>query len=514
MVLDYLSDAEPLRNFYEYSPDLEGIKKSLEQKKTHYTQRAVLYQLLKDQYANLEIDEAVRLNLERIAEDNTFTICTAHQPCLFTGPLYFIYKILHACKLAHFLQQQFPDCHFVPIYYMGSEDADLEEVGSVDIGGVKYTWNTSQKGAVGRMKVDEALVKLLHQLEQQLSGLPNAAGVMLLLRKHFVLGTSIANATFQLVNELFQEYGLLILQPDAKAVKLAFLPFMEKELKEGFSHHALKQTIHQFPDQYKVQVQGRAINLFYLQDNSRERIDKIENEFHFLQSNINLTEHGIMAKLHAEPECFSPNVVLRPLLQEYLLPNVAFIGGGGELAYWLELKSVFAAAQIPYPVLVLRNSFCVVDSSLQKELVKLGLTATDFFRPLPDLVKWWMSEKHINEHDLSGAISKMDQLYKDLEQQASRVDVTLQRHVIALKVASENKIKQLEKKLLRSLKKKHEVEIRKLEKLHALFYPGGALQERSQNYFFLQAGKTEELISVFFECSNSLEQQFCVLTIA
>ena len=393
MVIDYLNGHEGLLEFYEHRPDRAGIEKAIELKKKHYSQRNLLCKELQHQYAQLFVSQPVMDNLNALQEENTFTVCTAHQPCLFTGPLYFIYKILHACKLAEYFYSHLSGYKFVPIYYMGSEDADLDELGTAQIQGKRYQWSTSQKGAVGRMLVDESLIAIIDELEGQLSVTEKGKGHLSLLRRCYQPGLSIAKATFMLVNELFQQYGLLVLNPDNAALKRSFIPVLEKELKEGFSQKALLQTIERFPSHYKVQTAGRPINLFYLKDQLRSRIEKTTHGYRVAEMEGHFTEEEMMSALYAQPECFSPNVILRPLLQEHLLPNVAFIGGGGELAYWLELKEVFNQVSIPYPVLILRNSFAILSSKSSQALASLELTAADFFMKEHELQKKWILAK-------------------------------------------------------------------------------------------------------------------------
>jgi len=331
-------------------------------------------------YKTVLASKKVKTNIDPLLYEDTFTITTAHQPNIFTGHLYFIYKILHAVKLAEFLKTQIPGSNFVPVFYMGSEDADLEELGHVYINGIKHEWKTNQTGAVGRMKVDKDLVKMLDAIAGEITVHPFGDEIINQMKACYVEGTTIEQATFKLVNALFGEYGLIVLLPDNAAFKKPFIPVVEKELKEQFSNKIVEETAAKFPKEYKVQASGRELNLFYLKDDMRDRIEKKGGKFTTHDSQLTFDDSQIKKELETHPERFSPNVILRPVYQEMILPNIAFIGGGGEIAYWLELKKVFKAVNVPFPVLVLRNSFMVVEKSYSAKVKSLGFAVNDLFK--------------------------------------------------------------------------------------------------------------------------------------
>ena len=170
LVTDYIVGDGKLKKYFSYTADNEGIVNSIENRKAHKINRELLVEELQDSYSNISTSDKVTKNIQSLLSENTFTVCTAHQPNIFTGHLYFIYKIVHAIKLADDLNEKHPDLNFVPVYFMGSEDADLEELGELVVDGKKYNWQTNQKGAVGRMKVDAQLISIIDELEKQLKG--------------------------------------------------------------------------------------------------------------------------------------------------------------------------------------------------------------------------------------------------------------------------------------------------------------------------------------------------------
>ena len=511
IVLDYLKGEKKLQPFYTYPVSVDGIKAAIAGRKKYPTNRKLLVEELQKQYQTVNAPEKVKSNINLLLSENTFTITTAHQPNIFTGHLYFIYKILHAVKLAEFCKTQIPDSNFVPVFYMGSEDADLEELGHVYINGVKHEWKTKQTGAVGRMKVDKALIKMLDAIEGGITVLPYGKEIIEQMKGCYVEGTTIEEATFKLINELFGEYGLIVLLPDNPALKKAFIPVVEKELTEQFSNKIVAEIASKFPKEYKVQASGRELNLFYLKDDLRERIEKKDGKFTTHDSQLTFDDSQIKKELETHPERFSSNVILRPVFQEMILPNIAFIGGGGEIAYWLELKKVFEAVNVPYPVLVLRNSFLVVDKGYGLKVRGLGFTIDDLFKTENELLSELVKRDSAVQLSLEKEKQAILDFYAKLKTTAGAVDVTLQLHTEALQKQALNKIEKLEKKMLRAEKKKFEAQQRQLHKLKTQLFPHNGLQERVENMMPFYAKWGKDFIKTVYENSLGLEQEFMIL---
>jgi bacillithiol synthase len=512
LILDYLSDAEAVRSFYAFRPDKKGIQSILEQRKAYSTNRSVLVQVLKEQYAALQPSGAVQANIEALLHKNTFTVCTAHQPNLFTGPLYFVYKVLHTIKLAAYLQEQWPDCRFVPVYYMGSEDADFAELNHTYVDGKKIEWKKEQTGAVGRMQVDNTLLQLIDELEGQLVYEPFGKEVVALLRGCYIAGRTIQEATFELVNQLYGDAGLLVLIPDHPLLKAQMMEVFAEDLFQNTSSTIVLQTSERIEEQYSAQAFPREINLFYLKDGIRERIEKDEEGFVVLNTELRFSEEAMKSELENHPERFSPNVILRGLYQETILPNLAFIGGGGETAYWLQLKDLFQHFGVPFPVLVLRNSFLIVEQKWQVKLNKIELSPADLFKSDDELMKEHVAKYSEQSVSLNGTFEKAEDLYETIREQAESIDQTLSQYVIAMKARSLKELQELEKKMLRAEKRKYVDQQRQITAIKDVLFPNGGLQERVENFsgFYARWGRgfLEELLNH----SPALEQEFTVLT--
>ncbi len=511
IVIDYLQQHENLVPFYTHAPNVEGIKNAIQARRQFPTDRKLLVAQLRSQYAHHQLAPLQEAYLQQLLQENTFTICTAHQPNIFTGHLYFIYKILHAIKLADTLRKQLPDNNFVPVYYMGSEDADLDELGHITIDGKEYKWNTKQTGAVGRMKVDKTFISLMDEMAGQLTIHPYGNELIMLLKSSYKEGITIQEATLALVQELFKDFGLLVLIPDNASLKQPFNTVVKRELQTQFSFPLVQKTTEELSQHYKVQAGGRPINLFYLLDDKRERIEKDGENYVVVNSTKQWNETALLAEVDEHPERFSTNVILRGVFQEMILPNVAFIGGGGEIAYWLELKRVFEACNVPFPVLVLRNSFMLADTKQQLVAKKLGFDLQDLFPPVDALVNSIVKKNSEVQLSLLEEKQMLEALYVRMQNISNAIDVSLTNHVKALHIRHAHQLTELEKKMLRAEKRKYEAQRRQITKVKAQLFPNNSLQERVDNFSKYYSLHGKGSLRQLYEASLSLEQEFCIL---
>lgn len=511
IVLDYLEGAASLSPFYEAHPTIDGIKELIARKQKQSIDRSLLVATLNEQYKELTVAETVNHNIALLAKETTFTICTAHQPNLFTGPLYFIYKILHAIKLASELKKQLPEYDFVPVYYMGSEDADFAELNHFTVEGKKYEWTTSQTGAVGRMVVDKNLLSLLDTLEGQVSIYPYGKEWIDKLRSSFKEGVLIQQATLKLVHSLFSSYGLIVLIADHPLLKATMNEVFEEDLFLHTPSQIVSDTGIKLSEHYNEQAHVREINLFYLQGSIRERIEQNGDKFIVHNTDITFTASELKEELKAHPERFSPNVILRGLYQESILPNIVFIGGGGEIAYWLQLKDLFKQFNVPFPVLVLRNSFLILEKSWQQKIEKLGLSLESIFQSSDFILNTLVKQRSSHDLALNGKLASASALYDAIYEQAQSVDPTLARHVAAIKKQALDRLQELEKKMLRAEKRKFAEQKQQIEAIKNKLFPKNGLQERVDNigYYFSRWGQA--FIHALYEHSLGLEQEFVVL---
>jgi bacillithiol biosynthesis cysteine-adding enzyme BshC len=510
IILDYIDNNKILLPFYEHPVSIEGMKAAIHNREQFKTDRKLLVNELKKQYSNVESAVAVNNNLEKLLQENTFTITTAHQPAIFTGTLFFVYKILHAIKLAEHLAKEFPQNNFAPVYYMGSEDADLDELGKIFIDSEKIVWDTKQTGAIGRMNT-KGLEKIIARIEGEFSIKPFGNELIQLLKDCYLNSADLQTATFKLVHALFAEFGLIVLIPDNAAFKRAMLPIFEEDLFHQIPSGIVEKTITELSNDYKVQANPREINLFYLKDNLRGRIEKAGDKFIIHDSTLSFDEKEMKEELQKYPERFSPNVILRGIFQETILPNIAFIGGGGEMAYWLELKNLFANYKVPYPMLILRNSFLIIEKKWKEKLSKLRLTETNIFKSAEELINDLVKGSSTNQLSLEKELADAKTYYDKVKNISNKVDVTLAQHVESLQARALKPLQQLEKKLLRAEKRKFEEHQKQIQSLKSALFPLNNLQERIDNFMPYYAKWGREFISILYENSLALEQQFVAL---
>lgn len=507
LIVDYLNQKKEVQTLYNRFSRVEEFEAQIAEKKENFSgNRTVLVQSLENQYKGIPISESTGNNIETLRSQNTFTITTGHQLSLFTGPLYFIYKIVAAIKTAEVLKTQYPDYDFVPVYWMATEDHDFDEINHFFLNGKKISWNRDAKGPVGRLST-EGLDKVFDILELELGIGTNAQQMKELFRKSYLEHHNLAIATRYLVNELFKDHGLVIVDGDDKELKQQMIPYFKEELRNQKSFNAVQETLPFFEkENYKIQVNPREINLFYIEDNLRERIVKINDHYQVLNTKLSFSEEELLNELETQPEKFSPNVILRPLYQEVILPNLCYIGGGGEIAYWLELKNMFKQFKVTFPILYVRNSAVAVTEKQLRKIDKLELNWKDLFLKKNELLNVKTKELADFPLDFSKLKEQLSLQFSQLYEITEKTDVSFLKAVKAQEQKQLNGLYKLEKKLLRAEKIKQQDKLERILELKDSLFPNESLQERILNIFELSNEiNTKQFISSlknYFNCFN------------
>lgn len=509
----YLNGSPALESFYRYPPAIDQFPQIIRERKKFPLYRQVLHDVLEKQfqpYKSTAHAKTVQENFNRLTSENTFTVVTAHQPNLFLGPLYLIYKIISTIRLAARLNHDFPEFHFVPVYWMGSEDHDKAELNHLNLFSKKISWETKQEGAVGRM-MTETLSEVMDGIKEVLGQSEEAHRCIELLEKYFLTEPTIAAATTRLLYHLFGAEGLLIVDGDDPALKQLFIPVMKKELFQQNVYPIVSKTSEAFSKLFAPQVAPREINLFYLDDQIRQRIVKEGSTWNVLNTDLSFTEPALLTLLNEHPEKFSPNVVLRPLYQEMVLPNVAFIGGGAEVSYWMLLKAMFEDSGVAFPMLLLRNSVLWIDSGNVSKMNKLGLQATDLFNNTEQLVKDYLLQWSGDMISLQNEKAEINKLMEATLQRVIQFDGSLKGAVEAENVKIQKSLEMLEDKLRRAAKKKEEVSVQQIQNVREKLFPGNSLQERHDNFLMYYLRHGEKFIKTLQEYLDPLQFQFTIL---
>jgi bacillithiol synthase len=501
--LDYLQQKESLKPFYEDFPIIENFNKSLTKKASSYSPqtRKILVDSLSRQYKNLQLSDQVRDHLRLLSDDKTFTVTTGHQLNIFTGPLYFIYKIVTVINTCKILKQQHPEFNFVPVYWMASEDHDYDEIKSFRLYGKKYTWETKQSGAVGRFNT-KGLDELVDQIPGELDGFREA------YKKH----ERLSDAVRYYVNHLFASEGVVVIDADDYSLKSCFKEVIRQDIATNVTHDLVNQTDKKLEQLgYKTQIFCRDINFFYLDEGVRSRIEKRDDKYIVLDTDLKFSSEELNKLIDQKPERFSPNVILRPLYQEIILPNLAYIGGPAEVIYWLQLKEVFNHFGTPFPILMPRNFAMVLEHTTERKFSKTGLEYKDLFEEKNYIYNHWVVENARHDLTVGQELSTVLKAFEQLRTKAESIDKTLGAYVGAESKRAEKSIQSIERKLLRAEKRLHTDKLRQIESVKDTLFPNGSLQERVDNFLNFYQQDTQ-FISKLIQHFDPFDYNFNVLS--
>lgn len=470
----------PFLDLAAYPSTIAGLGAALKKRTFSAEKRDILCKVLQNRYASLPGNKAVKASLQALQQPGTFTVTTGHQLCLATGPLYFVIKIASVIRLAQQLAAQYPEYSFVPVYWAATEDHDFEEINHFYLRNKKYAYATAGGGAVGRLPAAEAL-EALRAAEADIPEL-SVSSLFSEVKKAYASSGTLSDAILRLVHTWFGNTGLVCLDADDPELKQLFAPVMERELG-GMAYDKVQETGKMLEKlDAQPQLHAREINLFYLDENSRERIERLPDGM-YAAGEKRFSGTAIREELFRYPERFSPNVVLRPVYQECILPNIAYVGGPGELKYWLQLKGVFGAAGIPYPVLVPRDNFLFLGAGSRQRMQQLGLSPADFWQSPGELRKKYVLQ---HEKDLVFAGTWKEKLHSQVEEAISyygaRGKITAS-YVAAAEQKTGRILDRLYERTLKDLALKHQNELRQLDKIYAEIFPQGVFQERHNSVF-------------------------------
>lgn len=500
LITDYLAQNPKLQPYYNRFPALENFGEQLREKQQVPVNRELLCRVLQEQYATIgNVEPIVEQNIKLLGQPNTFTVTTGHQLNIFTGPLYFVYKIITAINTCRVLNKTYPDYNFVPVYWMATEDHDFAEVNHFNIFGKKYTWESNQTGAVGRFSTDD--------MAALLAELPEACPV---ITEAYQKYSNLTDATRAITHALFGQYGLISLDGDHPALKQVMLPVIQEELTQHTAHKLVAEVSEKLAEEYKAQVMSREINFFYLDAGRRERIVREDNKYKVLNTDLVFSEAEILRLAAEEPAKFSPNVILRPLYQEMLLPNLAYIGGGAEVNYWFQLKPVFEKYGVPYPMVMLRNSGLYINKASANRRHKLNLQPEDLFKETNVLKKQITAQFEQDGLSLAEEKAQIESVFQRIAQLAAGIDPTLEKTVAAERQKTHNALEVLEKKIIKANDTKYETHFNQLSNLKDKLFPGGSLQERTDNLLTYKTNNPD-FIQQLLDAFDPLENKFTIL---
>ena len=511
-VLSYLAHDPRLKPFIYDFPGLDNFGKLIRDKKIQ-ADRGTLVSVLEKQYSRLKSPVAAKVahNINLLRSENTYTITTGHQLNLFTGPLYFIYKIVTAINLANELKGAYPDKDFVPVYWMATEDHDFAEINHTSVHGKKITWERAASGATGRLNT-QSVVEAVRVYQNALGISENSEVLSGIIESAYLEHEKLADATRYLVNALFKDFGLVIVDADDIQLKQQFARIIEKDIIDQVSFKAINESSEELKNAgFDTQVNSREINFFYMKDDLRERITFEGDFYYILNTSIRFNAEELKTEIRNFPDRFSPNVVMRPVYQEIILPNLAYIGGGAELVYWLQLKKSFSCHEVDFPILVLRNSALLTQQGFSNKLCHLHLSTKDLFKPVERIKSDWVLAHSNHILNLSDEWNELNSIFEKIKLRTYKIDPTLAPSSEAIKARLKKAIGNLEKKLLKADKRNHQTVLEQIDNLKNKHFPGSGLQERSENFGKYYVTHGPGLIQSLVENFKPLEPKFTIL---
>jgi bacillithiol biosynthesis cysteine-adding enzyme BshC len=500
LYLDYLYNFKKTAKYYIkdfrneaiYEPHFKDVLSK------HPTDRKLVTQAIKNQYISKRISTKTSQNIKLLEEKNTLAIVTGQQLGVVGGPLYTIYKTITAIKLANSLSQKYPDYNFVPIFWLAGDDHDFEEISSVNIINndnkvqkISYNLNDDterEPGSVGGMVLGENIEDFIASLSDSLRPTEFTQDIIGYLGTIYQKGKTITEAFSEMMFKFFDKYGLLIFNPQAEDVKKLLIPIFRQEI-ENYRVHATKliSVSAGLDEEYHAQVKIRPINIFVNNENGRYLLDPLENnEFRLKRKKVKFSKEDLLQLLESSPEMFSPNVLLRPICQDYLFATAFYVGGPAEIAYYAQITQLYKAFNLATPIAYPRMSATIVEKSVQALTQKYDLTVNDYFELKKEIFNKVASK--ISEFDIEGKFevseNRISNIFDDIKEYLTEIDKTLSEPVEKSKLRTLQYMSELKGKAESARLRKHESTLNQLQKSYTMILPNENLQERELNYFY------------------------------
>lgn len=485
IIIDYLNQKKEIEKFYNLFPSYKNLIIQAKLKLNHFTNRSILIKIINDQFEeNLNLEKLhpqQKKNLHLLSKENTVTITCGHQLNLITGPLYFIYKILQTIKLSNELNKIQNTINFIPIFWFATEDHDFLEINHFYFKGKKWTWEGKNDIDVGN-KLLSNLLPLLSDFIKNIISLPHAEKIISLIQNSYFSSKNLFQATYKLINLIFSSYGLIGINPNAPELKKFLTPIIKEEFLNSQCFQQVSKTNEKLKQlNYKPQINPRKINLFELSKEKRIRIDSP-------------LENYLIEKI-------SPNVLIRPIYQEIILPNVAYIGGNIEISYWLQLKSYFDYFNIPFPILIPRNSLVLITAKQKEKLDRLNISYWDLLNQKHKSIEKIILKNQSIFIDFQKYTNQIHQIYESMIQESEKIEKTLKNLLLAQQQKQINQFEKLKKRILKAEKQRQKQQVNSIENIYKQLFPNDNLQERYINF-----------LEFYFEYPNLLDLVYQEIT--
>ncbi len=510
---DYVADFEKVRKYYNVSfSDDNELRSHFGRVAANFNpRRAKLVELLRSQNSRLNSSSDYESALELLAKENAVCVVTGQQVGLFCGPLYTLFKTISAIKLSAELKERFPEFEFVPVFWLEGDDHDFEESNHVhllnassDVVRVEAIFTngeTDNLKPLSEIKFDASVEQVFQQLDALLPVTEFKPGLMQMLTSSYKEGESYTTAFAATLTKILGKNTILMLDPYQPEAKRMLKPVFEKEFQTypRTSEEVIKQSA-ELEEEYHVQVKPRVLNLFYVDDGNRRGLEPIGNGFSLRGTKRKLMPEQVRTILESKPESFSPNVVLRPVCQDYILPTGAYVAGPGEIAYFAQLKGVYRHFGVEMPPLFPRASATILERRIAKVLEKYQLTLSDAYGDFENIMKKALAAA--NPENIPGEFEKVTAEVKDavdrLDPLLERVDPTLKGALDSTVSRMLHHLRHLEEKTTAAYRRKNEQVLQQTKKFQQSIFPNRDLQERVLNFTYFYNKYGEEFVEVLF----------------
>ncbi|MFO7445822.1 MAG: bacillithiol biosynthesis cysteine-adding enzyme BshC [Ignavibacteriaceae bacterium] len=524
LFLDFLYEFDKVKNFYKHNfrnkEDYLKVFKNISESQN--INSAELSSILESQYAQLKPSPKTQKNISLLKEKKTLAVVTGQQLGLLGGPLYTFYKIITAIKLSNYLSERYDDFQFVPIFWLEGDDHDFEEVSYLGLVNenneyvkIKYEDEVPEdenKGSVGKLKFNNTINKFFEELGKNLRATEYTNPLLDQLKGYYSEGKTFKQAFSDLLFSLFDEYGLVIFDPQDTKIKNLLKPVFKKEITDFRKHtEKLVNTSATLEELYHAQVKIRPVNLFYSTSEGRYLIEPVENEFRLRRKRKKFTYDELINLIDSEPEKFSANVLLRPVCQDYILPTAFYVGGPGEISYFAQALQLYSFYNIEQPIIYPRSSITLIEKSISSLITKYGLNMPEIFASpdkVRDKVVESVAETAINDV-FNSASTQIELTFDQLKEKLFELDKTISDASAKYRQKILNYVDELKGKALEAQKKKHETTLRQVDKVTTHLFPNTSLQEREFNFIFYANKYGNNFTKLLFEelVINKFEHQ-------
>jgi bacillithiol biosynthesis cysteine-adding enzyme BshC len=524
LFLDYLYEFDNVKQFYKinfrekesYSQHFKHLSSKENEK------RDTLAEIISSQYFNQNPSAKTLKNISQLKDKHTLAIITGQQLGLLGGPLYTLYKTITTIKLAQYLSERYDEYNFIPVFWLEGDDHDFEEVRWINFINeenslitIKYSDDLPEednRGSIGNKVFDDKIKTFINEIEKNLKHSDFKPSIIDDLKKIYFEGNTFINSFRELMFNLFDDYGLVIFDPQDINVKKLLLPVFKKEFEDFRIHtEALINTSAKLEENYHAQVKVRPINLFKKYENGRYSIEPSEDNFRLRHKRVKYNKDEILAQMEISPEIFSPNVLLRPICQDYLFPTAFYVGGPAEICYSAQVLPLYSFFEIIPPIIYPRSSATIIEKNISAIIEKYHLSIKDLFfnrEKITEKIINDLSEINVDDR-FNTTKDKIIQVLEDLKNSLFEIDKTTADSSDKYKQKFLTYLDELKIKAIEAQKRKYEIAIRQIQRTLVSVFPNNGLQERDLNYFYFANKYGTNLINHIFEelSINKFEHQ-------